>query len=69
MSHPTHTLKINDRVLHFYFPTLTGVITGTMLSEEVDEDMDPGEPWYQIEWDNNEDEITGREHQDSLIKI
>lgn len=46
-----------------------GVIVRQLDSSEVDEDMDPGEPWYEIQWDTWEPGDYGNEPEDVLSLI
>lgn len=61
-----HQYQINQRVVHNQNPGLTGTIIGCVLSQVIDSDMDPGKPWYFIEWDH---EVMGTEHQDSISPV
>jgi hypothetical protein len=42
--------RVGDKVSHQEAPSGIGIIKQLIWSEQVDEDMDVGHPWYQIEW-------------------
>lgn len=58
-----HKCNVGDRVM-LKENGEEGTITKQVLSQQVDEDMDPNEPWYQIDWDVG---FNGQEHKDSLV--
>jgi len=42
--------RVGDKVCHQEAPSGIGIIKQLVWAEQVDEDMDAGYPWYQIEW-------------------
>ena len=60
---PTHLWKENDIVVHKENEQV-GMIVALLDSSDVDPDMEPGEPWYRIDWLT--EEFEGHENQDSL---
>lgn len=59
-----HAFPIGTVVHHEEHTAVKGTIVRQLDSSEVDEDMDPGEPWYQINWGT----FLGHEPEASLIK-
>ena len=62
-----YEFQIGDKVIHKEEHVTGTIVELTSLKEVTEGDCKKDYPWYVIEWD--EEDFTGQESEDSLLKI
>lgn len=61
-----YKFSIGQKVRHLDIG-VTGTVTHRLDSNEVDTDMEPGDPWYKVTWDD--DQSHGQEPESQLESV